>query len=111
MKNFNSLTRNQDFNRVYAKGKYVSSALMVTYMLKSRLNTIRLGITTSKKIGNAVQRNRARRIIRAAYAALRDKLNGRYDIVFVARKATPFVKSDKILKEMSYQLKRLGILK
>lgn len=111
MKKFNSITRNQDFKRVYAKGKYLSSDLLVTYVLRNRINGIRIGITTSKKIGNAVQRNRSRRIIRAALSSISSTLAGRYDIVFVARKNTPFVKSYDVLKDMSYQLKRLGVLK
>ena len=111
MKKFTSLTRNQDFKRVYAKGRYISSALIVTYVFKSKLNLIRFGITTSKKIGNAVKRNRSRRIIKAAFSAFKNKLVGRCDIVFVARKNTPFVKSTDVSKEMFYQLKKLGVLK
>lgn len=57
-----------------------------------------MGITSSKKIGKAYQRNRARRVIRAAYAQLAPRLNGNYDIVFVARSATCSVKCRRYIK-------------
>ena len=110
MKKIISLRRNQDFRRIYAKGKYFPSDSMVTYVLKNRLNSLRLGITTSKKIGNAVQRNRARRIIRAAYMTLKSKLSGGLDIVFVARKKAVEIKSQDIAKDMRRQLGKLGLL-
>ena len=66
MEKINSLTRNSDFRRAYTKGKSVVTPLVVVYLTRNRVKARRVGITTSKKIGNAVQRNRARRIIRAA---------------------------------------------
>lgn len=111
MKKVVSLNKNQDFRRIYSKGKYLSSNLLVSYILKNKSNSVRLGITTSKKIGNAVQRNRARRILRASFAKLKENLLQGFDIVFVARKKTPFVKSYDVCKDMSYQLRKMGILK
>lgn len=50
------LTSNHDFRRMYAKGVSAVSPLMVTYVMKNRLGYNRLGITASKKVGNAVDR-------------------------------------------------------
>lgn len=111
MGKINSLSKNRDFRRVYSKGKFASSPLIVTYVLKNRLGLVRVGITTSKKIGNAVKRNRCRRIIRAAYMSIQQQLPRGFDIIFVARNNTPNVKSYDILKDMSYQLRRIGLLK
>lgn len=111
MKNIKSLNRNQDFKRVYLKGRYAASQSLVTYALRNRFKLIRMGITTSKKIGNAVQRNRCRRIIRAAYLHVQSQLPDGFDIVFVARSNTPNVKSYDISREMSYQLRKIGLLK
>lgn len=111
MKSINSLNRNRDFKRIYSKGKYASSKLLVTYVLKNRLKTIRVGITTSKKVGNAVQRNRCRRIIRAAYFPIQKQLPQGFDIVFVARNETPNVKSYDISRDMLYQFRKIGLLK
>lgn len=64
MDKFVPLNENKDFRRIYAKGKSYVSSSVITYVSKNRCKQIRVGITTSKKIGNAVQRNRARRLIR-----------------------------------------------
>lgn len=106
-----TLKRNNDFRRLYSKGHSFSSAVLVTYVMKSRLPQVRIGITTSKKIGKAVLRNRSRRIIREAFRALSGEIKPGYDIVFVARGKTPFVKSTDILCAMKKELKQAGVLK
>lgn len=106
-----TLKKNKDFRRIYVKGNSFVSPFVVTYIHKNRSSENRLGITTSKKIGNAVKRNRARRVIRQAYNELLPNLNNGYDFVFVARGKTPFVKSTDILNVISSQLKKAGVLK
>ena len=91
-----SLTNNKDFLRLYKKGKYVNSKECVVYYIPNKLPFNRLGITTSKKIGNAVNRNRARRVIRAAYQQSEMTFPVGYDIVIIARDAACVVKSDVI---------------
>lgn len=78
--------------------------------MKNRAGICRIGITTSKKIGNAVERNRARRVIRAAYRSLEGKINGNYDIVFVARSKTKYIKSTDLTFVMLSQLKQAGVI-
>ena len=71
---------------------------------------MRYGITTSKKIGCAVERNRAKRVIRSAFSQLEDRLNGNYDIVFIARTKTSKVKMQQVLEQMEKQYKALGVI-
>ncbi|MEE0859312.1 MAG: ribonuclease P protein component [Acutalibacteraceae bacterium] len=105
-----TLKENRDFRRVYTKGKSYVTPLLVVYVLKQKHNGLRIGITTGKKIGKAVQRNRARRIVMAAYRELYPELKSGYDIVFVARGRTPYVKSTDILRCMKKQLKKAGVI-
>ena len=106
------LKENRDFRRLYARGKSYVSPVVVTYVLKNRAGTVRVGITTSKKIGGAVQRNRARRVIREAFRQLAPSMKGRsVDLVFVARGKTPDVKSTALLRAMEKQLKEAGVLR
>lgn len=105
-----SLCKNHEFRRAYAKGKNYVSPVLVTYILKNRCRTLRVGITTSKKIGNAVQRNRARRVIREAFRDIPFQIRPGFDVVFVARGRTPFVKSTEVRQHMVQQLKAAGIL-
>ena len=106
-----TLTRNNDFRRLYAKGRSYATSVLVTYVMKNRSRNIRIGITTSKKIGKAVLRNRSRRIIREAFRSISGELTPGYDLVFVARGKTPFVKSSDILRSMKKELKEAGVLK
>ncbi len=111
MKKLASLNRNRDFKRVYSRGRYAASSYLVTYVLKNRLKFNRIGITTSKKLGNAVKRNRSRRIIKAAYMSVKDSLKYGYDIVFVARNETPNVKTYHIINNMNYHLRKLEVFR
>lgn len=106
----NTLKENKDFRRLYYRGKSCADSTVVTYAMKNRLGKTRVGITSGKKIGNAVKRNRARRVIRAAFSAVEPRLNGSWDIVFVARTKTPLVKMQAVLEEMEKQLKDLGVI-
>lgn len=106
-----TLKNNRDFIRLYRKGKSFVGPTLVTYVLKNRSNEKRYGITTSKKIGKAVQRNRARRVIRASLYDLYSDIVPGYDIIFVARSKTPYVKSDVVKREMVSHLKKANILR
>lgn len=106
-----TLKRNNDFRRAYKKGSCNISGIVVTYALKNNQKLLRYGITTSKKVGCAVKRNRARRIIKAAFMDIKDDIKNGYDIVFVARAKTPYSKTQHIEKDIRRHLKREGILK
>jgi ribonuclease P protein component len=100
-----SLNQNHDFRRLYRK-KGAVAAPLVTYVAKNRLGFNRIGITTSKKIGKAHDRNRARRIIREAYRLLlpRFSQDTGFDIVFVARTRTTNCTMQEVYKVMKKQL-------
>lgn len=103
------LKESKAFKRAYFRGKFKAHPLLVSYAVKNRTGRLRIGITTSKKVGNAVQRNRARRIIRSAFDQMLKEgfTAGGYDIVFVARAATPHAKTPEISRAMKKQLKVL----
>ena len=105
-----TLKRNNDLRRLYSRGRSYSGSVLVTYVMKNRQGVNRIGITTSKKTGKAAMRNRSRRIIREAYRILQPELRPGYDLVFVARARTPFVKTDDILRTMKKELKEAGVL-
>ncbi len=101
------IKENHIFRRLYHRGKYQAHPLLVTYALKNRLPVNRFGITASKKIGGAVERNRAKRVIRAAYRQLEPQLPLGWDIIFVARTRTTCVKMDEVAAVMRRQLAHL----
>ena len=83
------MNRNADFQRLYRSGAFCSLGSALLYVRPNHLPYNRLGITAGKKIGNAVRRNRAKRIIRAAYSAAEPLLPIGIDIVVVARSSLP----------------------
>lgn len=111
MSEYITLKDNRDFSRLYKKGKSFVSPVLVTYILKNKSDNLRFGITTGKKVGKAVKRTRARRVIRAAYYELYPNIKSGYDFVFVARGKTPYAKSQTICCAMKKHLKAAGVLK
>lgn len=106
-----TLKTNSDFRRAYARGKSYTNPALVMYVRKNRAGSCRIGITASKKIGNAVQRNRARRVIREAFRQVKLPLKGNYDVVFVARTKTVYKKSTEIYNVMLPMLIEAGVVK
>ena len=105
-----TLNENRDFSRIYSRGRAYVSPVLVVYVLRNRHNTVRMGITTSKKIGNAVQRNRARRVVRESFRALLPRIRPGFDLVLVARKRTWAVKMGEVLRELSKKLAEARVL-
>lgn len=110
MNSVETLKTNSDFRRAYARGKSYTNPALVLYVRKNRAGSSRIGITASKKIGNAVQRNRARRVIREAFRQIKSPLKGHYDLVFVARTKTVFKKSTDIYEIMLPMLTNAGVI-
>lgn len=111
MKDMVTLNKNREFNRLYSRGKSYVTSNLVLYVLKNRQKNVRIGITTSKKIGNAVQRNRARRIIKESCRKIISRVKPGYDIVLVARKRTAQVKCDVVLNALTKMLGEANVLK
>ena len=108
--NYTPITGNRDFQRIYRRGRSCVSPGLVTYILKNKNNNLRIGITTSKKVGKAVRRNRSRRVIRAAFSHLDISPSAPYDIIFVARTKTSFLKSYEVERYMREHLKTFGLI-
>lgn len=87
------LKDNKEFLKLYSKGVFVTSDICTVYYRKNGRKFNRFGISTSKKIGNAVMRSRARRVIRQAYRETEELFPKGYDIVVSARKRSTECKS------------------
>ena len=122
---FCRITENGLFRKAYKSGKRKGSRSLTVFVLRDRaaeylrkshperLIVNRLGISASKKVGGAVQRNRAKRVLREAYRHI-DKEFGiktGFLIVMVAREATTAVKEGKVETDLKNALTALGMLK
>ena len=83
---------------LYKKGKCIVNRNIVIYVKKNNSPYNNLGITAGKKVGNAVARNRAKRIIRQAYRENEINMPVGIDMIIVARASTAKIKSN-ILSE------------
>lgn len=113
MAELQTIKENHVFKRLYRSKKCYVYPQIVVYVSKNRLGVFRYGITTSKKVGNAVHRSRCRRVIRAAlYEYVNDltNLSSGYDVVIVARTRTAFVKSTELIKPIGESLKKAGVI-
>ena len=120
---FPAIKEHHLYNKAYRSGKHFFGRYICVYVLKDthakllqkshpqRLIVNRFGISVSKKIGTAVKRNRAKRIIRAAYAPLEDKLLKGFLIVISAKPEISGRKSPEIEGELRYAMKKLEMLK
>lgn len=105
------LTENHEYKRVYARGKSAVRPALVLYCLRNKkVKQARVGITASKKIGNAVKRNRARRLLRESIRALYPQLKPGYDLVLVSRGRTPFANYQIVSSQLKSALEELGVL-
>ncbi len=104
------INKNGRFLNAYKRGNSKVSPVLVTYVVKNRRGKNAVGITASKKVGGAVQRNRAKRLISAAYRECSLNLLEGYDIVFVARAKTCEVKMQDVKKSMIQHLTALKLI-
>lgn len=105
-----SLNKRQDFSRTYKKGKSIVHPQVVVYIRRNPVGYTRIGITTSKKIGTAVERNRARRVIRHALYNVLPQNVGNYDIVLVARGYTKKLKSTQLQTTLQSIFKKENLI-
>ena len=111
MLNKHILRNQRDFVRVYKNGKSKSDRLIVVLYGKNNLSYNRIAFLASKKVGNSVKRNRARRLMRQAFKNLKLEIKEGYDIIFVARNTindTNCYEVEKSIKNAISRTKELG---
>jgi ribonuclease P protein component len=79
------LRRPADFRRVYDRRCSASDARLIIYACPNDLPYLRLGLSVSRKVGGAVQRNRLRRLYREAFRLTRHEMPVGLDLVFIPR--------------------------
>jgi ribonuclease P protein component len=75
------LRKRQEFRQVYAAGRRYSLSLFTVFALPTPRGKTRLGVTVTKKIGRAVKRNRAKRLIREVFRRNKNRIGGSFDLV------------------------------
>lgn len=116
---FPAIKEHHLYNKAYRSGKHFFGRYICIYVLKDlhakrlkkehpqKIFVNRLGLAVSKKVGGAVKRSRAKRIIRAAYSTVEDSLCKGFLIVISAKPEIDGKKSTDIAKEMKYAFSKL----
>ncbi len=107
---FKKLKQNSEFRRIYGRGTSFVDSAFVVYALKNRSGDIRLGLTVSKKLGGAVARNRAKRVLTAAFRECAPKIKKGYDFVLTARSVILSAKSTEITAKLMNYLQKADLL-
>ena len=110
VRNYGKLKRNNDFTRLYRSGKSVKGRSAVILVRKNRGGATRIGFSVSKKIGNAVKRNRCRRRLKEAVFTYNDKIIKGFDIVFVARHTDKEIPFADLCRDVGYLLGKSEVL-
>ena len=103
------LINSKQFNKVYSNGIKFFSKNFLIYFYKNNYNENRLGFVTSKKVGNAVKRNRIRRIFREVYRLNEEIFPKGYDIIFIAKRN--FGNNIKIINYHTIKKETINLLK
>ncbi len=106
------LRNRADFSRVYRGGRSFANSQFAVYWFRQKdADPIRLGVSASKKIGNAVVRNRMRRTVKEIIRHMTDRIVPNIDIIIIVRKPAITMKYSDLEKSMNHVLKKAGLLK
>ena len=95
----------RDFTTIYNRGKSVADRYVVLFYKANSLGFTRTCFLASKKVGNAVTRNRARRLMKESFRLLPAPKEG-YDIIFIARNTMPGRGLDEVKASMAKAMDR-----
>ena len=106
------LRGSSDFQKVYRQGKRYEGVLMTAFVLPNNLSHNRFGVTASRKaLGNAVQRNRAKRLLKETFRLRKLSVNSllqRYDWVINAKRRLPSLKVTAATEEFENLVLRVA---
>jgi len=106
------LRNRNDFSRIYRHGKSFANGQFVVYWSRQPLaEPFRMGVSVSKKLGNAVVRNRLRRVVKELVRAHADEITERLDFILIVRKPAAAMTTKEMEKSMLHVLRKAGLLK
>ena len=105
MKKEYRVKRSQDFDNIIRKKQSFANRQFVIYYQKNNLDHMRLGISVSKKLGKAHERNRLKRYVRESFKTRKDFLKN-YDIIIIVRPAAKGLSFLEFGSSIDHVLKR-----
>lgn len=106
------IKKNEDFQKVFKKGKSFANRQFVVYCLRKEEQTeFRIGLSVGKKVGNAVTRVQIKRYIRQIFLELQDEVRQEMDYVIIARTQAATLDFHETKKSLEHVLKIAKVLK
>ena len=105
-----SLKKNREFHFVYRSGKSIGSRSVVLIYTHARHHSIRVGFSVSKKVGNAVTRNKVKRRMRDAFFRYLPHVKKGYSLVFIAKANIADESFEHIHRYIGSTLRRANLL-
>lgn len=107
MKKKYRIKKNNDFQRVFKHGKSMANRQFIIYTLEqSEEPEFRIGLSVSKKIGNAVTRNRVKRLIRQVFLEEKERIIKGKDFVVIARKPAAEMNYHEVKSSLKHIFKK-----
>lgn len=105
------LRKKSDFKRTYSMGKSYATPFLVLYVKKrdGKGKSVRIGFSVSKRLGNAVVRNKLKRRLRAGIQPILHQINQEYDLIFIAREKIKGISFQDVEKNILNLLKRSNL--
>ena len=104
------LTRSEDFERARRSGKSYANRLVVLVVHENDAGHARVGVAAGRTVGNAVKRNRAKRLLRAAMGALLTSVRPGWDMVLIARPPLAASNCDEVRAVLVALLRRAELM-
>ncbi len=106
------IKKNDEFTHVFKKGHSVANRQFVLYSLpKEGQASFRLGLSVSKKVGNAVTRNQVKRYIREVFRLKEEMIHRSADYVVIARKPAATMSFHEVEQSLLHVLRKARVLK
>ncbi|KUG02571.1 ribonuclease p protein component [hydrocarbon metagenome] len=103
------INKKKEYNNIYKKGKKIPGRYMVVFIIAGDKACSRYGFVASKKVGNAVHRNRAKRRLRTIVYRNMSDIKDSVDVVIVARPAINEASLDEVNNEYIRVMRKAGL--
>jgi ribonuclease P protein component len=101
------LRKRYEFRRAQLDGRRIHTAHFLIVVQPNASSNTRLGITVTKKVGSAVQRNRIKRVVREAFRRNRELFPPNHDVVLIAKRGAADIDYAALLRELREVSRRL----
>lgn len=105
------IRKNMEFKNIYKVGKNYWNRNLILYVKNNGLNETRVGYTITKKIGNAVTRNKIRRRMKEIYRSNFHNIKDGYDLIFIAKRSIVDISFEELEGSMIHIMSIAKLLK